>query len=163
MAQVTLFGMWASPFSHTIQLAIKQKVVQYQYVEEDLSNSSSIIQFIKKSLYSYTMEKPLQNHLSSLTTSTKPGKTIRSGLKILVTQLQLVFGLNFYMNSSKGHCSGREAQEQMIEEVHQKLMFLENELKGKHFFGGKTIGYLDIVAFLWPMAFESIKKLWKWN
>ncbi|KAF2311938.1 hypothetical protein GH714_027483 [Hevea brasiliensis] len=72
MAHVTLFGMWASPFSHTIQLAIKQKV-------------------------------------------------------ILPTALKAI--------AAEG-----KAQEQMIEEVHQKLMLLENELKGKDFFGGKTSG-----------------------
>lgn len=45
-------------------------------------------------------------------------------------------------------------QEQMSEEVYQKLNFLENELKGKDLFGGESIGYLDIVVFFIARAFQ---------
>jgi len=33
-----------------------------------------------------------------------------------------------------------------IEEIREMLMFLEKEVTGKDFFGGKTIGFLDMVA-----------------
>lgn len=33
-----------------------------------------------------------------------------------------------------------------IEETRELIMFLEKEVTGKDFFGGKTLGFLDIVA-----------------
>ncbi|XWS74071.1 hypothetical protein CRYUN_Cryun02cG0183900 [Craigia yunnanensis] len=41
--------------------------------------------------------------------------------------------------------TGKE-QEQAIEEITEQLKLLENELKGKEYFSGHSIGYLDIVA-----------------
>ncbi|KAK8601635.1 hypothetical protein V6N13_058679 [Hibiscus sabdariffa] len=41
-----------------------------------------------------------------------------------------------------------EGKEQAIEEIHQQLTILEDELKGKQFFAGRRIGYLDIAANL---------------
>lgn len=43
MAEVKLFGMWASPFSHAIELAVKLKGVQYHCIEEDLSSKSPLL------------------------------------------------------------------------------------------------------------------------
>ncbi|XWS71630.1 hypothetical protein CRYUN_Cryun03dG0154400 [Craigia yunnanensis] len=44
-----------------------------------------------------------------------------------------------------GLSTGKE-QERANEEVHQQLKILENELNGKDFFAGHSIGYLDFVA-----------------
>lgn len=40
---VKLFGVWSSPYSHRIQLALKMKDIPFEYVEEDLSNKSSML------------------------------------------------------------------------------------------------------------------------
>ncbi|KAK1261038.1 hypothetical protein QJS04_geneDACA013421 [Acorus gramineus] len=40
MADVELYGMSASTFSHRIEIALKIKGVAYEYVEEDLQNKS---------------------------------------------------------------------------------------------------------------------------
>ena len=54
---------------------------------------------------------------------------------------------------------GKE-REVAIEEFAEQMKFLENELNGKDFFGGETIGFLDIVAnliaFWFPISHEVL-------
>ena len=38
--EVNLFGMLASPFSRSVELALKLKGLPYEYIEDDLSNES---------------------------------------------------------------------------------------------------------------------------
>ncbi|KAG5396825.1 hypothetical protein IGI04_018639 [Brassica rapa subsp. trilocularis] len=40
----------------------------------------------------------------------------------------------------------REGERGRIEEAREKFAFLEKEVTGKDFFGGKTIGFVDMVA-----------------
>lgn len=41
--RVTLHGMWASPYSKRVEFALRVKGIEYEYVEEDLTNKSQLL------------------------------------------------------------------------------------------------------------------------
>ncbi|KAJ0979122.1 hypothetical protein J5N97_014596 [Dioscorea zingiberensis] len=158
---VTLYGMWASPAVRRVEWALKKKGINYEYIEEDLSNKSpALLQFNP-----ITKQVPVFVH---------DGKPVIESL-VIIEYIDEVWKNNpilpkdpyeraraqFWAAFSEVQCreavrkvyfaEEEEAKEKAMEHLEEMIRAIDQELKGKKFFAGDSIGYLDMV-FGW-MAF----------
>ncbi|EYU26814.1 hypothetical protein ABFS82_02G131600 [Erythranthe guttata] len=155
--EMKLFRSWSSPFGMRVVHALKIKGLQYETILEDLSNKSA-------SLLNYN---PIHKKIPVFVHN---GNPICESLVILEyidetwTQSPLLpqdpyakstarfwakFGDDKVMPSIWSvFTSQGDAREEAIVQAKTNLEFLEEEIKGKKFFGGEAIGYVDL-AFGW--------------
>ncbi|KAG9157869.1 hypothetical protein Leryth_000050 [Lithospermum erythrorhizon] len=168
MSQVKLHGSYGSPYVRRVELVLKLKGVEYEYIEEDLVNKSPLIlkynpinQKVPVLLHN---EKPI---LESLVIVEYIDETWK-GNNILPQDPYDKAMARFWANFINDKCqppmwnsiwSKGEEQEKAKKEAGEVLTILENELKGKKFFGGDKIGLADIsgnfIAF-WSGILEEM-------
>ncbi|XP_073304071.1 probable glutathione S-transferase [Primulina huaijiensis] len=156
MGEVKLLGCWRSPFSWRVEMALKLKGVEYEYVEEDLSNKSPLL----------LQSNPVHKKIPVLLHNAKPipeslvileyiDETWENGRPILpknpYDRAMARFWAKFFDETClpafmKAYLSAEEEQVKAKEEVEKLLKFLDDELKGKKFFGGDSIGFVDIAG-----------------
>ncbi|PIN04750.1 Glutathione S-transferase [Handroanthus impetiginosus] len=155
MAEVKLFGAWASAFSIRIEMALKLKGVEYEYIEEDLNNKSPLLlkynPVYKKIPVLAHNGKPIAESLVILEyiDETWEGPTLLP--KDPYERAQARFWAKFLDEKClpamwKACWSTGEEQEKAKEEAIELLGFLDNEIKGKKFSGGDSIGLVYIVG-----------------
>ncbi|PIN08263.1 Glutathione S-transferase [Handroanthus impetiginosus] len=157
MAEMKLFGVWASPFSRRIEMALKLKGVEYEFIEEDMKNKSPLLleynPIHKKIPVLVHSGKPIAESLVILEyiDETWEGPAIfpkdpyeRAQARFLAKFLDETF----FPPMWKACCSRGEERQKAKEEAIELLGFLDNEIKGKKFFGGDSIGLVDIVGNL---------------
>ncbi|KAL2478589.1 Glutathione S-transferase U7 [Forsythia ovata] len=162
--ELKLFRTWSSPFALRVVHALKIKGLEYETIFEDLSSkSASLLQY-----------NPVNKKVPVLVHN---GKAICESLVILeyidetwkqcpllprdpYEKAKARFWAKFgdeKLFSSIGNVlisQGKE-QEEAIAAAVQNLKLIEEQLQEKKFFGGETIGYLDI-AFGWTANLISI-------
>ncbi|XP_048232167.1 glutathione S-transferase U7-like [Ricinus communis] len=160
--EVKVLGTWSSPFSHRVELALKLKGIQYEYIEENLRDKSPLL----------LQSNPVHKKIPVLIHNSKP---IAESLLILEyieetwqnnpllpkdphARATARFWAKFVdekilPTNGKLRTAKEEEKEQIVEEVGQLLKILENELNGKEYFGGESIGYVDIVVFFTAYGF----------
>ncbi|KAL3839468.1 hypothetical protein ACJIZ3_024059 [Penstemon smallii] len=155
MAEVKLFGRWNSPYSHRVEMALKLKGVEYEYIEEDLRNKSPL-------LLKYN---PIHKKVPVLLHNSKPIAESSviieyidetwEGPSILPQDPYERAMARFWVKFIDEKCtvamwkacsSPGEEGEKAKEEAAQLLKFVEEEIKGKKFFGGDNIGLVDFAA-----------------
>ncbi|XP_077241591.1 glutathione S-transferase U8-like [Tasmannia lanceolata] len=155
MGELKLFGTSTSMFSIRVEWALKFKGIEYEYIGEDLTNKSPL-------LLKYN---PVHKKIPVLLHN---GKPIAESLVIL-EYIEETWKVNpllpedpyekakarFWAKFIDEKCfssvrsiliSHGEEQEKAVESALETLKILDEEIKGKKFFGGESIGYLDLVA-----------------
>ncbi|KAJ8750616.1 hypothetical protein K2173_015790 [Erythroxylum novogranatense] len=155
--EVKLLGTWASPFSRRIEVALKLKGIQYEYIEEDLSNKSALLlkyNPVHKKIPVFVHNgKPVAESLVILEYIDETWKDHPILPKHPYDRAIARFWAKFVdekilQTLYKARGAKDEELPGIIEEAGEQMKILENELKGKEFFGGEsTVGYLDIVVF----------------
>lgn len=154
---VQLHGTKLSPFVLRVEWALKLKGIQYEYVTEDLKNKSP-----KLLLYNpvYKAVPVLVHHGKPIPESVVILEYIEDAWKdlspsILPSDPHQRALARFWARFSEEKCLqgsfdvfSKTGDEQLeaVKELQERLKVLEGYLEGKKFFGGSTIGLVDIVA-----------------
>ncbi|KAJ4825716.1 hypothetical protein Tsubulata_001215 [Turnera subulata] len=156
--EVKLLGLWISPFVRRVEWALKLKGVGYEWIEEDIYTKSSRLLGLN----------PAYKRIPVLVHN---GKAIPESLLILeyidetwkrcpfmpqdpferaMARFWAKFGDEkiFEPGYNALMSAPGEEKEKAIEMAIEGLEKIEQELEGKQFFGGESIGFLDI-ALAW--------------
>lgn len=149
-------GYWASPYAWRVEWALKLKGIEYEYIEEDLPNKSALL----------LQCNPVYKKLPVLI---HDGKPVAESL-VIIEYVDEVWKekypllprdpgerakARFWAKFADEKCvpavmatftSQGEEQEKHAKEAQENLKTLESGLEGKPFFGGETIGFVDISA-----------------
>ncbi|KAF8014378.1 hypothetical protein BT93_H0270 [Corymbia citriodora subsp. variegata] len=151
--EVELLGLWVSPFVRRVEWALKLKGIAYGTIEEDILNKSALL----LRLNPVHQKVPVFVH---------GGRVVSESLLILEyidetwKQSPLLprdpydrAMARFWASVAEGKlepnawvalCSEGEEKERAIELATEALGHIEGVIKGKAFFGGEGIGYLDL-------------------
>lgn len=170
-----LFGSWASSYTHRVQLAMRLKGLDFEYAEEDLGSKSEEL----------LRHNPVYKKVPVLLLP--DGRSLAESAIILhylddafPATRQLLPADPFDRAVARFWChfgddklgpavgavfaSTGEEQEAAVRQVHENLALLEAELregafKGRRFFGGDEVGFLDVVlgcGSYWLAVFEEV-------
>ncbi|KAJ7943548.1 Glutathione S-transferase [Quillaja saponaria] len=171
---VKLLGAWASPFVLRVRIALNIKSVNYEFLQETFGSKSQLL----------LQSNPVYKKIPVLIHADKPisessiivhyiDEVWASGPSILPSDPYHRATARFWATyiddkwfpslSGIARAQGEEARKALIQQVEEGLELLEDAFgkcsKGKAFFGGESIGFLDIAfgCFLgWLRAAEAM-------
>ncbi|KAL3813500.1 hypothetical protein ACJIZ3_014768 [Penstemon smallii] len=166
---VKLYGAWGSPFVHRVIWALKLKGVEYEYIEEDLSNKSS-------SLLEYN---PVHKEVPVLIHN---GKPVVDSIVILeyieetwphlypllpadsydraLARFWIDFGQQKRPTVHAFCGSSKENNEKTGEKMLETLNIIQDQALGdKKFFGGDSIGMVDLYFGWYVQWFPCFEQL----
>ncbi|VAH17052.1 unnamed protein product [Triticum turgidum subsp. durum] len=135
--ELKLLGMWASPYVVRVQLALRLKGVSYEYVEEDLANKSEL----------FLRSNPVRKTVPVLIHNGKPvcesqRAVARFWAAYVEDKLLAPWGKVFRVTTDEERA---EWTRQTVAAVGHLEEGLRECSKGKGFFGGDCVGYVDVL------------------
>ncbi|XP_042480459.1 glutathione transferase GST 23-like [Macadamia integrifolia] len=184
---VKLLGSWGSSYTQRVQVALKLKGVEFEYVEEDLSNKSSSLLLLYNPVYKKVpvllhRQNPLAEsivilqYIDETWTQTYPLMPLDPYERALVrfwshfSDDKLGPSVGSVFQSMASLATGEGDQGVVgaaVEEMRKNLRIVEEEMekgwfRGRRFFGGDSVGMLDLVIGCgshWIWALEEVAGL----
>ncbi|XVF02313.1 hypothetical protein REPUB_Repub04eG0164800 [Reevesia pubescens] len=177
-SNVKVLGSWASPFVLRAKIALHLKSVNYEYIEENLLEGKSELLLKSNPVYKkvpvlFHGDKPICESLIIVqyideVWSSGPSLLPSDAYERANSRFWAVYVDDKWFPSLKsvGIAQGEEARKAAIAQVEEGLVLLDEAFgkcsKGKPFFGGDQIGYLDIAfgCFLaWLRVSEKMSRI----
>ncbi|CAN4124355.1 unnamed protein product [Withania somnifera] len=157
---VKLLGVWASPFVNRVEIALKIKSIEFDFTQETFLTKSELLlksnPVYKKIPVLFHEEKPICEslvilqyideawpHGTSILPSDPYDRAIARFWSAYIDEKWCPLFVEFR------NAEGKEAKTAVLEKMCEGNLLLEEAFikisKGKSFFGGERIGYLDIV------------------
>ncbi|KAK6788913.1 hypothetical protein RDI58_012712 [Solanum bulbocastanum] len=174
---VKLLGVWASPYVSRVEIALKIKSIEYEFIQENVLNKSELLlksnPVYKKIPVLFHDEKPI---CESLVILQYIDEAWLNGPSILpsdpydraIARFWAVYiDEKWYpLVAEYRNAEGKEAKAAVVEKMSEGNLLLEEAFmkisKGKSYFGGDSIGYLDIVLgslLGWVKAIEIMDEM----
>lgn len=168
-SQVVLYGTWASPFVYRVKWALKLKGVEFESIEEDLTNKSSALlnynPVHKKVPVLVHGGKPVAESTVILEyiEETWPDQTPllpKDPYQRAVARFWIDLNQQKTFIFSAFFLSSGEEREKAAKDVMETLKIIEDEALGdKKFFGGNTLSLVDL-CFGWLVTgFDCMEEL----
>ncbi|XVE93784.1 hypothetical protein REPUB_Repub01dG0224700 [Reevesia pubescens] len=174
-SDVKVLGSWPSPFVLRVKIALKLKSVNYEYNEENLLESKSELLLKSNPVFKKVPvlihgDKPIcesliiVQYIDEVWSSSGPSILPSDAYERANSRFWAAYVDDKWFPALRGvaFAETEDAKKAVIAQVEEGLVLLEEEFrkvsKGKAFFGGDNIGYLDIAIGCFLVWVEVIKK-----
>ncbi|KAJ3693077.1 hypothetical protein LUZ60_012173 [Juncus effusus] len=176
--ELKLLGIWASPYAIRVRVVLNQKGLKYEYFEQDLTNKSELLlkynPIHKKVPVLIDNDQPvceslvILQYIDEAWSKTGPSVLPTDPYERAMARFWAVYIDDKVVSALGGilQATTEEAKANKIVETMSVLELLEETFKkcskGKSFFGGDIIGFLDVILgsyVVWLKATEKISEL----
>ncbi|KAK4258393.1 hypothetical protein QN277_007848 [Acacia crassicarpa] len=163
-----VLSFWVSPFGLRVEWALKLKGVEYEYIEEDVFNKSNLLlqmnQVHKKVPVLIHHNKPICESFVIMEyideTWTQYPLMPQEPHQRAVTRFWASFAEEKVLQAAgKAMMFSGDEKKNNAENAKEAMEKIEELIKGKKFFGGENIGYLDLalgwISYFLPVMEEA--------